>query len=508
MSQARTVIVSIPHGAAAGNVLRTGVVRRLLDADPQAHVVLMSPLVDDPAFVRELSHARVSFEGLPPHRPQGLEARLTALVQASYLHSGITESVRIRRAEAAANGTIRWIRAKHALASLVAPSMTRPATRYDLVDRLVSHRSAEHLFDRLRPALVVTSSPGLILSEIPLLRTAARRRVRSIAVDPSWDNFTNKLWPVRRVNRLVVWNDLMKQQAVELHGYDPDEVRVAGTPQWDLYFRPASATTREAFCRRIGADPARKLVTLTTTPRELYAHHDHVLRVLTHAIETRAWAHDVDLLVRLHPRDDVESYAEFRHQPHVIIEKPFRSTVRAGDGLSIDVTAESQLHLADTLRHSDVVVNVASTIAIEAAIFDRPVVNVAFDGETPSPWTRSARRYYRFTHYQHVLRHGAVRVAERPEDLVASIGRYLDDPSIDRDGRRRLAREQCQFLDGGSADRVASFVVEELAAALGRPVGARAAAPDRAVSAPVVPPAEGLRRREAVSAGARSPAGE
>jgi hypothetical protein len=31
-----------------------------------------------------------------------------------------------------------------------------------------------------------------------------------MAIDPSWDNFTNKLMPVRRVNRLVVWNTLMQ----------------------------------------------------------------------------------------------------------------------------------------------------------------------------------------------------------------------------------------------------------------------------------------------------------
>ena len=97
------------------------------------------------------------------------------------------------------------------------------------------------------------------------------------------------------------------------------------------------------------------------------------------------------MLVRLHPRDDLEHYREFEGVPHVIIEKPFRQTVRAGDGMAVDVTADSQQHLADTMRHSDVVVNVASTIAIEAAIFDTPVVNVSFDGETPSRVGRARR---------------------------------------------------------------------------------------------------------------------
>jgi hypothetical protein len=457
------IFVSVPHGGCAGNVLRTGLVRRLLDAHAASEIVLVSPLVKDATFVREFEHPRVRFEDLPPHRPAGLEGRLMALIQAAYIDSGVTESVRIRRAEAAAKRTIRWIRAKRLLASVLAPSVARKESRYDLIDRTISHPTAEQLFDRFQPALLVASSPGLIYSEVPLLRTAVRRGVRSMAVDPSWDNFTNKLLPVRRVNRLIVWNELMKQQAVDLHGYAPGEVRIAGAPQWDVYFRNTAVTSREAFFRRIGADPARRLITLTTTPRELYAHHDHVLRVMIRAMATQRWRHDAQILVRLHPRDDLGAYAAFQGVPHVIVEKPFRPTVKTGDGLAIDITIDNQQHLAETMRHSDVVVNVASTIAIEAAIFDTPVVNVSFDGETPSEWVRSARRYYRFTHYVNITSRGAVRVAGDPDQLIDSIGRYLDDPSLDRDGRRRVVLEQCQFLDGHAADRVAAFVSEELA---------------------------------------------
>jgi hypothetical protein len=467
MTGGPTVFVSVPHGAAAGNILRTGLVQHLLDAHPECEIVLLSPMAADEAFVREFQRARIL--DLPPHRPAGLEGRLMALVQASYIDSGVTESVRIRRQEAIANGTIRWIRAKRLLSTIAAPSIVRPGTRYELIDRHVSHPWAEALFDEHRPSLLVTSSPGLIFSEIPLLRTAVRRRVRTVTIDPSWDNFTNKLIPVRRVNRLIVWNDLMRRQAIDLHGYAPDDIRVAGTPQWDPYFRENSFVTREAFFHRIGADPARRLIALTTTPRELYPHHDHVLRVLIDAMARRAWRHDVQVLVRLHPRDRIEAYAAFQGTPHVIIEKPFRPTVRAGDGLDVDVTAESQAHLANTMRHSNVVVNVASTLAVEAAIVDTPVVNIAFDGEAPSPFARSARRYYRFTHYVDVMRHGAVRVADDPAQLVEAIGRYLDDPSLDREGRRRAAMEQCPFRDGRSAERVASFVAEELAAICGAP---------------------------------------
>lgn len=455
------VFVSIPSGASAGNILRSGLIDRLLEARRDVEVVVVSPLVKDDAFVQEFSQRRVTFEDLPPHVPAGLEGRLMALIQAGYLDSGVTESVKIRRAEAIAKKSVRFIRTKRLLTSVIAPSILRPAMRYAVVDRLVAHPHAASLFDRYQPVLLVGSSPGLIFAEIPLLRTAVQRRVRSIVVDPSWDNFTNKLLPVRRADRLVVWNEIMKDQAISLHGYEPGQVRVSGPPHWDRYFRSGPSISRDTFFARVGADPSRKLITVTTTPAPLYSHFDRVIRSLKAAIDRGTLA-GAQILVRLHPRDELNRYAEFRNVPHVIVEKPFRPTVRAGDGLDIDITADNQQHLADTLRHSDVIVTVASTIGVEASIFDTPVVDVAFDGETPAEAAKSVRRYYRFTHYANILRRNATRVAETPEAMVGHVARYLADPSLDREGRRQVVADQCQFTDGKSSARVSKFVVDEL----------------------------------------------
>ena len=468
MTGSPVVLMSVPHGGAAGNMLRTGMFARLLDLVPDMRVVLASPMARDSGFTKEFAHPQVTFEDLPPHRPAGLEARLLALTQAAYLESAVTESVRIRRQEVEAKGTIRHVRLKHQLARVFAPAIVNPRTRYAWSDRLVAHPAARALFDRYRPVTLVTSNPGLIFAEVPLLRTAVQRRVRSVAVDPSWDNFTNKLIPVRRVDRLVVWNELMKQQAMAFHGYRDEEITLAGTPQWDLYFREGATRPREVFFQSIGADPTRALLTLTTTPYELYSHHPHTIRILRAAMDSGAFGRPAQLLVRVHPRDDLAQYREFQGVPHIIIEKPFRETVQAGDGMAADVTLESQRHLADTMRHSDVVMNVASTIAIEAAIFDTPVVNFSFDGERVEEFSRSARRYYRFTHYQNITRHDAVRVAETPAQLIDCVAAYLRDPARDRDGRRRVVLEQCQFLDGRSAMRVAEAVAQEVSQAIGR----------------------------------------
>jgi hypothetical protein len=463
---ARNVFVSVPHGTSAGNMLRSGaLLDRLLESDPALRVVLLSPMAKDPQFVREFERPRVTVIDQPPHTPAGLEARLLAIVQASYLSQGQTESVRIRLQEARANGIIRWLGLKGAIGRVLVQPFTHTGSRYFLSDKLVSHPEVEALFDTYQPVLVVAANPGLVFSEVPLLRTARRRGVRTMAIDPSWDNFTNKLIPVRQVDRLVVWNEIMKQQAIALHGYAADAIRVAGAPQFDPHFR--ARTPRADFFRRIGADPNRKLIALTTTPRSLYSHHDHVLRTLIAAMHDGRLV-NAQVLVRLHPRDEFDAYREFTNVAHVIIEKPFRDTVKVADGLAIDVMPEHQKHLGDTLCHADVVVNVASTISVEACIFDTPVVNICFDGPGDSPYVRSARRYYSFTHYVNITSRGAVRVAASTEELIGAVAAYLADPSLDAAGRKQVVVDQCQFTDGRSAERVTSLVLAELGAARAR----------------------------------------
>lgn len=462
----RTVFISVPHGTSAGNMLRSGgLLDRVLESDPALQVVLLSPMSKDPQFVREFERPRVTLADQPAHVPRGLEARLLAIVQASYLSQRQTESVRIRLAEARANGIIRWLGLKGLVGRVLVQPFTRNGSRYAIADKLVSHPEMEALFERFKPVLVIAANPGLVFSEVPLLRTARRRGVRSMAIDPSWDNFTNKLIPVRQVDRLVVWNEIMKEQAVSLHGYDPSAISVAGAPQFDPHFR--ARTPRPEFFARIGADPSRRLIALTTTPRSLYSHHDHVLRVLVKAMESGQLP-GAQVLVRLHPRDEFDAYKEFVHTPHVIIEKPFRDTVKVADGLAIDVMPEHQKHLGDTLCHADVVVNVASTISIEACIFDTPVVNINFDGPAESPFVTSARRYYSFTHYVNITSRGAVRVAKSPGELVASVAAYLADSTLDAAGRKQVVVDQCQFTDGRSAERVVQLVLNELGAAAAR----------------------------------------
>jgi hypothetical protein len=450
-------------------MLRTGVLASVLDAVPDLRVVLLSPLSADPAFTREFAHPRVAFEVLPPHVLTGLEGRLFGVLQVRFLQVCKTDTLRIRGPKEFPGAT-RYRTTKRLLGRVLAPRGGR-GRWYDLVDRLVADPETERLFDRHQPTLVAAASPGLIFSEIPVLRTARRRSIPSVAVDLSWDNLTNKFFPARQLERLLVWNSGMRQEAATLHGYAPDRVTVTGAPQFDSYFR-GTWSSRADFCARTGLDPACRIITLATIPPSKFPHHAFVIDRLIAAMEAGAIREPADLLIRLHPRDDGRHYEQYAGRPHVVVEKPFRqTTTRSGDGMDIDFMSENTRHLADTLHHSDVVLNVASTMAIEAAIFDTPVINIGFDGQ-PGSNQALMEWHYGSTHFQKVVRSGAVRIAQSDGELVELINMYLAAPATDAEGRRRIVADQCEFTDGRAADRVAAAIVQEIVRELNPSKGA------------------------------------
>jgi CDP-Glycerol:Poly(glycerophosphate) glycerophosphotransferase len=450
---------SVPHGGTAGSMLRHGVLAAVRAARPDVRIAILSPLAADPAFTREFAQPNVTFEVLPPHVPAGFEGRLLSLIQSRFLQVCKTDTLRIRAPkEHPGSPYLRPVKA--ALGRLFEPD-GGCGDWYTLSDRLVRDPAIERVYGAHHPALVVAASPGLIFSEIPVLRVARRFGVPAMAVDLSWDNLTNKFFPPRQVDRLVLWNESMRGEAIALHGYDPDRVAVAGAPQFDSYFTE-SRTPREEFCRRVGLNPARRIITLATIPPSKFPHHAYVIERLLEAIASGAIAAPSSLLIRLHPRDDLKHFERYAGLPHVVVEKAFRTTAaRSSDGMDADFMIENTRHLADTLCHSDVVLNVASTLAIEAAIFDTPVINIGFDGQ-PGSNQALMEWHYGSTHFQKVVRSGAVRIAQSAGEMVDLINSYLAAPATDAEGRRRIVAEQCEFTDGRSAERVAAAIVREL----------------------------------------------
>jgi hypothetical protein len=108
-------------------------------------------------------------------------------------------------------------------------------------------------------------------------------------------------------------------------------------------------------------------------------------------------------------------------------------------------------------------INLGSTMSLDFGMHDKPVVNVAFDMSDPPLFGMPVYDYYYcYEHFQPVLEFGATRIARSPEQLAEHVNAYLENPALDREGRRRLVDLQIDVPLGESSRRIVS-VLESLA---------------------------------------------
>ena len=96
---------------------------------------------------------------------------------------------------------------------------------------------------------------------------AASSGSRSILGVGSWDHLTTKGLIHEVPDRVLVWNEAQKHEAIELHDVPADRVLVTGSQAYDHWFSTRPSVDREAFCRQVGLDPARPfLLYLCSSP--------------------------------------------------------------------------------------------------------------------------------------------------------------------------------------------------------------------------------------------------
>ncbi len=306
---------------------------------------------------------------------------------------------------------------------------------------------------------VVLSTPGQKLEDLPFLEAARRLGISTVSPVYSWDNLTAKGPFVLAPDRLVVWNEVMRDEACRFHDYAPEAVAIGGVPVFDPYLAIRAETNdsaRRVFLSSLGLDPHKRLVTLTTIPRVYFGSSHRLLAQMIKGWMTSGALGQISLLIRPHPLDDTD-YRDLEGADVVVDDYGSRPDP---DPRRWHPADDNAVHLGRTMAFSDVVINIASTITVDAACFDTPIVNVAFDLKPRGDeYVGSVARYYRYTHYRQVVETRAATLVQHPSELLPVLADYLNDRSKSREGRTRLVRTQVGQLDGAARKRTANALL-------------------------------------------------
>lgn len=458
----KTILIPVYNGLRARMFFQTDTYPELLRGG-DIRLVVVSPAQKAPFYQEQFPEQNVIFEPLDIMNEHWLGKKL-ARVSFNLLPTSTIRSK--HRIYAHRYGK----RLKYGLLGvanrLVGPiPFVREAIRF--FDRFVPlNPQVEALLAKHQPDLVFI--PDVIFGPDRIFARAAKRKgIFIIGTPRSWDNLTSKGFAIVKPDKLLVLTSRMVPEAIRYVGMRPEDVAVTGPPQFDAYMKPLTATKAE-FCRKLGIPPERRILLCAPFFNPYTGSAVVIINALTAAIREGRLPADLHILVRYRPATPAIPEGELAPSDHLTVSWPCTRSFPVHDLVSptqdFEWTRDDVSLLIHSLAFSDVVLNVVSTLSIDAIAFDRPVVNVRFEADPDCPPKFSQELMLpEHDHFKAIEATGGVRLAWSMDELIGAISTYLENPQLDAAGRARLRREQIELLDGGAGRRVAEFLKATLA---------------------------------------------
>lgn len=325
------------------------------------------------------------------------------------------------------------------------------------------------LFDKYRPDLVIASTPGWRFDRY-LLREAAQRGIETAAVIVGWDNPSSYRLPGAKVDYINCWSEIQKQELVLGSDWAPERVHVGGIPSYDGYFRKTWQMSREEYFKLHGLDPNRKLLSYACSFVTFSPNYQN-MEALARLVNSGDLSEPCQLLIRLHPNHFMpgslyEQEANRVRQlvkdyPHVHLVEP----VPLGGELGY-YSGEDMPEKASMMAHSDIFLTVYSTMVVETAVHNRPIISVCIDApggwNTPGKFSLSLSEIGQWPTHLRFRDAGAGKVTFNEGVLCAALNEYLQNPDQDAEVRRKFIRDECTFNDGSAGRRTGQWIVSLL----------------------------------------------
>jgi hypothetical protein len=285
------------------------------------------------------------------------------------------------------------------------------------------------LFDRYQPdVLLVTPLLYFGSRQADYVRAARARGIPSVLGVGSWDHLSTKGLLHELPDRILVWNEPQRVEAVELHGARPEQVIVTGAQAYDHWFATTPSTDRTAFCARAGL-PVDRPYFLYLCSSPFIAPPPHEVAVVRRWLEAVRQSPDpvlqsAGVLVRPHPQN-AEQWADVDLAPlgDVAIWPRAGANPIGGD-------ARSEYY--DSMYHAYGVVGVNTSAMIESGIIGRLV----FSFHVPElSGTQEGT-----LHFRHLRRGGLLRLAGSLDEHVAQLGASFASAEEDRARVREFIR--------------------------------------------------------------------
>jgi hypothetical protein len=272
----------------------------------------------------------------------------------------------------------------------------------------------------------------------------------------TWDHLTTKGVVKALPDRLFVWNDLQRRDAVELHRVPAGRVVVTGAQLFDDWFERAPSSSRESFLDRVGLDrSSRALVVYVGSSPNITPPEREILFVRRWLEALRSSGDPllerVGVVVRPHPHS-VEAWAP-------VDLNAGGAAIAPRERPATPMSAKDRELYYDTIHFSSAVVGINTTAMVESFIQRRPVLTVR------EPEFRETQEGTLHFGNLRAAAGAALQIASSVDEHLSQLRAALEHPDRYREGTEAFLRTFVRPRGlGRPATEVLADEIEALAA--------------------------------------------
>lgn len=214
-------------------------------------------------------------------------------------------------------------------------------------------------------AVLLTPLIDFDYRQLDVLKAAASLGLRSTLMVASWDNLTNKGRILIPCERVLVWNEFQKQEAINLHQVEPSRIAVTGAQTFDHWFSMAPRRTRAEFCAEVGFRSDGPFLLYVGSSAFVCPNEGQYILEWLQALRScqEENMRDMPVMIRPHPTNDIGEHASAILESGSVVIWP-----RVG---TVPMDTERQEDYFESLFFSAALVGINTSSFLEAGIVGR-----------------------------------------------------------------------------------------------------------------------------------------
>lgn len=445
----KTIFITISRGSLIRNYFKTGFIQKLLAKNIK--VVVLTQHHSDKVLFKEFEHKNLFFEPLI-WKPSLIDDVLMEFARGIVYSKTVLARYKYRDTGNPPRKILYYPRILFFSWFRFIPGIKKLLRKLQLI--LYPQKENDYLFKKYKPNLVFITDfadPG----DTAIAKSAIRNKIKTVGITKSWDNFSKHLFRIK-TDKIFVWGEFCKKNAIAYQDYKENEIDIIGGLQFD-YYQPINLMSREEFCQSLGLDKDKKIIFYGSTGAHCKDDHEYIGLLLDFIAKTKM---NAQILIRPHLgyKDDDKKFFKYKDNKNVVIYQN-KQNLNLKDRW--DLSDDHLKYLYNSIYHSSVSINIASTLALDSIAIGTPAINIKFD-VTPKEDQDSVLRFYKTDYIDAVAKFGGIYLAKSSKEFSDILEKIL----IKRENKKETAEKMRNYflykVDGQAGERLLKNILKML----------------------------------------------